>query len=252
MCFPSIRRLDRLWAEAARLYPGSGSDNGGHMAGNLFELEDVFVTRGDRTVFDGVSARLPAGASCIVGPSGSGKSTLLRMLNRLADPQRGTIRYRSRDVRDYDVLDLRRKVCLVPQVPALLDGSVSANVSFGARLAGLEADVTGALELAGLDASFADRHAERLSVGEQQRVMLARALVLAPDVLLLDEPTSALDQQARRAVETTLLDLRRRLDISYVVVTHDPAQAQRMADFTLPLEHAKHIGRSRALKQVTG
>jgi putative ABC transport system ATP-binding protein len=202
----------------------------------LFELDGVTATRGDATVLDDATAGLPKGATCVAGPSGAGKSTLLRLLNRLADPDRGVVHYHGGDVRERDVLDLRREVCLVPQLPALLDGSVADNVSFGTRLAGRDADVVRSLELAGLGRDFADREAGRLSVGEQQRVMLARALALEPRVLLLDEPTSALDADARDAVEQTLLDLRARLGLSYVLVTHDLAQADRLADSVLRLE----------------
>ena len=123
----------------------------------------------------------------------------------------------------------------MPQLPAPLDATVEENVRFGPRLAGREADVPRALELAGLDAGFAGREARRLSVGEQQRVMLARALALEPRVLLLDEPTSALDGEARDAVERTLLDLRGRLSLSYVLVTHDAGQAERLAERVLRL-----------------
>jgi ABC-type Fe3+/spermidine/putrescine transport system ATPase subunit len=209
------------------------------MAQDLFELHDITLARGGETVLRHVSATLPEGASCVAGPSGSGKSTLLRLLNRLADPDSGSVAYRGRDVREYDVLTLRRDVCLVPQLPALLDGSVAENVSFGARLAGRPADVERALDLVGLDASFAERDASRLSVGEQQRVMLARALVLEPSVLLLDEPTSALDQKARASVESTLVDLRRVLGLSFVLVTHDMDQAARMAEWVVRLDHGR-------------
>jgi ABC-type Fe3+/spermidine/putrescine transport system ATPase subunit len=201
----------------------------------LFELRGVTLSRGGEVVLRDLGARLPPGAVCVSGPSGSGKSTLLRLLNRLVDPDRGAVRYRDRDVREYDVLSLRREVCLVPQLPALLDGSVEENVRYGTGLAGTQADVARMLELAGLDPSFAGRDAGRLSVGEQQRVMLARALALEPAVLLLDEPTSALDQAARDSVERTLLDLRERLGISWVLVTHDRDQAARMADWVLSL-----------------
>lgn len=85
-------------------------------------------------------------------------------------------------------------------------------------------------DLAGLDEGFADRPAGQLSVGEQQRVMLARVLALQPRVLLLDEPTSALDERSKAAVERTLLDLRERLSLSFVFVTHELAQAERLAD----------------------
>ena len=158
-----------------------------------------------------LSATIPAGASCVAGPSGSGKSTLLRLLNRLADPDAGVVRYRGRDVREYDPLALRREVCLVPQLPALLEGTVADNVALrrAARRPRCRRRAR-CSSCAGLDASFADRDASQLSVGEQQRVMLARALALEPAVLLLDEPTSALDEAARDAVERTLLRPARR------------------------------------------
>jgi ABC-type proline/glycine betaine transport system ATPase subunit len=205
------------------------------MGGVLFELEGVTLTRVGKRVLSDLSARIPDGASCIAGPSGSGKSTLLRLLNRLVDPDSGMVGCRGRDVRTYDPLALRRDVCLVPQLPAPLEGTVSDNVVYGVRLAGGDTEVGRMLELSGLDASFADRDASQLSVGEQQRVMLARALALDPSVLLLDEPTSALDGDARDAVERTLLRLRDELDLSYVLVTHDLDQAARLADWVLQL-----------------
>ena len=207
----------------------------------LFELQDVTATRSGTPVLHDLSARVVEGATCVAGPSGSGKSTLLRLLNRLADPERGRVLYRGRDVRELDVLPLRRDVCLVPQLPALLEGTVAENVAFGPGLAGRPADVGRALDLAGLAPSFADRDADRLSVGEQHRVMLARALALRPAVLLLDEPTSALDAATRDAVEATLLELRERLGLSYVLVTHDLAQAERLADSVLRLEGGRAV-----------
>jgi putative ABC transport system ATP-binding protein len=202
----------------------------------LFELGDVTATRAGRVVFEGLRADLAEGATGIVGPSGVGKSTLLRLLNRLADPTAGTIRYRGRDLREYDVLELRREVGLVPQLPALLEGTVADNVLYGPRLAKQDADVAGNLRLAGLDPAFEPRRADALSVGEQQRVMLARTLALQPSVLLLDEPTSALDDTTKAAIEGTLRDLRERLGLSFVLVTHDLHQAARLADRVLVLE----------------
>ena len=202
----------------------------------LFECDQVSFRRGETPVLDRLTFGIDEGSTCIAGPSGAGKSTLLRLLNRLADPAVGTVRYRGRDVRDYDVLALRREVGLVPQLPALLDGTVAMNVSFGARLAGRPTDVRTVLDLAGLDERFADRPASGLSVGEQQRVMLGRALALDPRVLLLDEPTSALDERSKAAVEGTLLDLRQRLSVSFVFVTHELAQAERLADRIVWLE----------------
>jgi putative ABC transport system ATP-binding protein len=205
----------------------------------LFELEDVSYTRSGKLVLRDLDARLPVGASSIVGPSGSGKSTLLRLLNRLADPDKGTVVYEGKDVRERDPLELRREVSLVPQLPALIDGTVHDNVAYGPRLAGHSFDARNCLELAGLDPAFEDRDSSKLSVGEQQRVMLARALALDPRVLLLDEPTSALDRAARDAVEGTLQGLRARTSISIVVVTHDMEQARRLADYVVRIEGGK-------------
>jgi putative ABC transport system ATP-binding protein len=207
----------------------------------LFELSEVSLNRGDRRVLDSVSAAIPAGVTAIVGPSGAGKSTLLRLLNRLADPDTGTIAYRGRPLNEYDPLALRREVSLVPQLPALLEGTVESNLAYAARLAGRELDSGRCLLLAGLDPDFAARDVVKLSVGEQQRVMLARALAQEPAVLLLDEPTSALDQVTRDAIEATLVQLRRELDISIAMVSHDPEQARRLGDWVVRLEGGRAI-----------
>jgi putative ABC transport system ATP-binding protein len=196
----------------------------------LFELREVGLDRGGRAVLGSFSAAIPEGATAIVGPSGAGKSTLLRLLNRLADPDRGEITYRGRSLDSYEPLALRREVSLVPQLPALLEGTVESNLRYAAELAGEELDVEETLARAGLDPSFAERDVAKLSVGEQQRAMLARALAQRPAVLLLDEPTSALDHAARDAVEATLARLRTESNLSLVLVSHDPDQARRLGD----------------------
>jgi putative ABC transport system ATP-binding protein len=201
-----------------------------------FELRDVSLSRGGRQVLRGVSALVPPGTTSVVGPSGAGKSTLLRLLNRLADPDSGEIDYNRRLLSDYDPLELRREVSLVPQLPALAEGTVGENIDYAACLAGCETDCARSLRLAGLSPSFADRDVTRLSVGEQQRAMLARALAQHPQVLLLDEPTSGLDEASRDAVEQTLAHLRREIDVSIVLVSHDPAQARRLGDWVLRLD----------------
>jgi putative ABC transport system ATP-binding protein len=174
----------------------------------LFVLENVSYTRGERRVISELTVTIGDGTTAMVGPSGAGKSTLLRLLNRLADPGSGTIRYRGRDLRDYDVLELRREVALVPQLPALLPDTVAENLRFGPRLAGRTCDIT-------------------------------QALALNRAVLLLDEPTAALDQHTRDAVERTLIDLRDRLSVSLVLVTHDRDQAHRLSDRIIGLDHGQ-------------
>ncbi|MGD0153586.1 MAG: ATP-binding cassette domain-containing protein, partial [Thermacetogeniaceae bacterium] len=125
---------------------------------HVFELQDLWKERRDArtgktvSVLQGITAQVEAGALVtIVGPSGAGKSTLLSLLNRLEDPDRGYIRYRGRDLADWNVLELRRRVGLVFQQPVMLDGTVEDNLLFGPRLAKSERpiDTAAFLERAG-------------------------------------------------------------------------------------------------------
>jgi putative ABC transport system ATP-binding protein len=141
-------------------------------------------------------------------------------------------------------------VALVPQLPALLEGTVESNLRFAAGLAGEPLEVGRCLALAGLAPGFAGRDVAELSVGERQRAMLARALAQRPRVLLLDEPTSALDAAARDEVEAALLRLRRELDISLIVVSHDPEQARRLGERALRLEAGRVVA-SGPLEEVS-
>jgi len=130
----------------------------------------------------------------------------------------------------------------VPQLPAPLPGTVADNVAFGPSLVGREVEVERFLDLAGLDATYAPRDAGRLSVGEQQRLMLARALALEPEALLLDEPTAALDETARNGVELTLVELHATLGVALVLVTHDRAQAARLTTRTIGVRDGRVVG----------
>jgi putative ABC transport system ATP-binding protein len=189
-----------------------------------------------------VSLAIREGVTALLGPSGSGKSSLLRLLNRLADPESGDVRFRGEHVAALDVRELRRRASLVPQLPAPLPGSVADNLRYGPALFGRAVGVERPLELAGLTKLYADRDASQLSVGEQQRVMLARALALEPEVLLLDEPTSALDDYTKGGVERTLAELADRSGLSMVLVTHDRPQAERMADRIVELDRGRIVG----------
>jgi putative ABC transport system ATP-binding protein len=178
---------------------------------------------------EGFCATVPAdGLTVIIGPSGAGKTTLLRLLNRLDDPDDGAVLLDGRDVRDYDVLDLRRRVQSVGQVPITFPGTVADNVGAGA---------TELLHRVGLDPRLASREADRLSVGEAQRMALARSLALSPEVLALDEPTSALDVANKAGIEGLIRDLADS-GLTVVMVSHDPRHAT-LADHVVevrPLE----------------
>jgi ABC-type methionine transport system ATPase subunit len=194
-------------------------------------------------ILKGVDAGIPAGGiSSVVGPSGAGKSTLLRAVNRLVEPSAGGVYLDGRPTSGMDPLVLRRRVGMVFQLPALFGTSVEEAVLYGARLAGREADAARLLEMAGLDASFLGRDPQSLSVGQQQRVSVARALALEPEVLLMDEPTSALDGAARHHVEELVKGLNASLGLTIVFVTHDLGQVERLADHVLLLAAGRSEG----------
>ena len=182
----------------------------------LIEYRDVRVDGDDGPIVAGFSAAIPAGRlTVMVGPSGAGKTTLLRLLNRLDDPDGGTVLLNGRDVRDYDVLDLRRRVQVVGQVPVTFPGTVADNIG---------GDTMALLARVGLNPALAAREADRLSVGEAQRMCLARSLALEPEVLALDEPTSALDTASKAGIEALIVDLAAS-GLTVVMVTHDPRHA---------------------------
>ncbi len=191
------------------------------MSDARFEYVDVRVDGDNGPIVSGFCARVPTeGLTAVVGPSGSGKTTLLRLLNRLDDPDDGTVLFEGRDVRSYDVLELRRRAQFVGQVPVTFAGTVAENVG---------EDWEDLLSRVGLSAALAERHADLLSVGEAQRMCLARALGRSPDCLLLDEPTSALDTSSKTAIETLVRSLADD-GLTVVMVTHETRQAQEIAD----------------------
>jgi putative ABC transport system ATP-binding protein len=180
-------------------------------------------------IIEGFCAVVPAeGLTVVVGPSGSGKTTLLRLLNRLDDPDDGVVLFDGRDVRDYDVLELRRRVQSVGQVPVTFPGTVADNVRGG---------TTDLLIRVGLDPRLASREADRLSVGEAQRMALARSLALSPDVLALDEPTSALDMTNKAGIERLVRELADS-GLTVVMVSHDPRHAE-LADHVIEVSPRK-------------
>lgn len=177
----------------------------------------------------------PGETVTVVGPSGAGKSTLLRLLCRLDEPTGGTVRLDGVDYRELDPTDLRTRVGMVPQEPALRGGTVRENVTIGPRLRGesVEPGRVGALlDRVGL-AGYVDRETTDLSGGEAQRVAVARTLIGDPEVLLLDEPTASLDPAAQAGIERLLEELLTEADRTVVLVTHDQEQADRIADRVL-------------------
>ena len=199
---------------------------------------------GGRAIVNGISVDVPAGdVLAVVGPSGSGKSSFLRLLNRLDDPTGGTVYLEGRDYRGIAPRELRRRVGMILQTAHLFPGTVADNVRFGPLQRGEVvpgAEVAALLEQVGLP-GFASRSVENLSGGEAQRVALARALANSPTVLLADEPTSALDEDSKRGVEALVAEVVRARRLTCIVVTHDLAQAERMARRVMVIEGGRLV-----------
>ncbi len=175
----------------------------------------------------------------IMGTSGSGKTTLLRLINRLSESDSGSILLNGRDIKDYDPVELRRKIGMVFQVPVVFKGSVRDNLAFGMKLHGDSID----LETLARDSSIAenliDADAEQLSVGEKQRVCIARALANRPEILLLDEPTSSLDFASAGKIEKLLMNLCLERNLTMLWVTHEREQAERIGGRRLMLRDGR-------------
>jgi putative ABC transport system ATP-binding protein len=208
-----------------------------------------------RAIVDDVSIEVRQGdVLAVVGPSGAGKSSFLRLLNRLDEPTSGIFTVDGRDYREIAPRELRRRVGMVMQTAFLFPGTVAENVRFGPEQRGEgigDGEIDSLLRQVGLD-GFASRTIDHLSGGEAQRVAFARALANSPSVLLLDEPTSALDDVAKHGIETLVRDVVRARSLTCVIVTHDLAEAARLADRVLVLEagRVKRIGPLREVLDV--
>ena len=206
---------------------------------NAVELQDVRKRFPDGHVaLDGVSLSVEEGRVLVLlGRSGSGKTTALRTINRMVEPEAGRVAVLGREVRDWEVIALRRRVGYVIQEAGLLPHfTVAANVALVPRLLGWSAGrqqerVRELLALVGLPPErFADLLPRQLSGGERQRVGLARALGADPPLLLMDEPFGALDPLTRRRIQDEFRALQERLGKTVVLVTHDVPEALRLGD----------------------
>jgi putative ABC transport system ATP-binding protein len=218
----------------------------------ILRAEDLGRTVNGKLLVEGATFELRAGeVLAIVGPSGSGKSSLLRLLNRLDEPTSGTVYLEGIDYRQIEPRTLRRKVGFVMQRPFLFPGKIESNLKYGPAQRGevlSQEAVSDLLIKVGLR-DYSSRDVANLSGGEGQRVSVARTLANSPLVLLLDEPTSALDEASKIEIEALLRGIVRDQQLACAIVTHEKAQAERLADRVVVLAEG-HIVRAGSVSEV--
>ena len=210
---------------------------------HLLEVRNLVKSLGGREILQNVSFDVDKGEIAIInGPSGSGKSTLLRCLNRLIEPDSGEIYFEGKNIFDMDVLSLRRLLGFVPQVPVMFDGTVRDNLLFAPKIHNLDVsdeDLEKIIKYVGLPVDYLDKPAHELSVGEQQRVSIARAMILKPRLLLMDEPTSHLDPENTMLVEDLIKKFNAELEMTFLIVSHSEEQSKRLGHKIIYLEAGK-------------
>jgi phosphate transport system ATP-binding protein len=213
-------------------------------------VEDLNIFAGENNLLRDINLQIPVGqVVCVIGPSGCGKTIFLRCFNRFIDFNEG-LRASGRIILDganildesVDVIGLRAKAGMILQKPCPLPMSIYDNVAYGPRLHGmkdgpeLDATVKESLSQAALWDELKDRlkePASKLSIGQQQRLSLARVLSVKPKILLCDEPTSALDPVSSSKIEELIMKLRK--DYTIIMSTHNIHQAKRLADYVIYL-----------------
>jgi len=183
--------------------------------------------------------------TCIVGESGSGKTTLLKLFNKLISPDKGKIKYMDKNLRDFDSVKLRREVVMLPQSPAIYEGSVKDNLLIGLKFSekdevAQEDSLKKILKEVSLNKNLQD-NAEKMSGGEQQRLALGRIILLDPNVYLLDEPSSALDEETEYLVIEKMVDHVRKNNKTLIMVTHTKRIAEEFADNIVEVNKGKIV-----------
>ncbi len=205
----------------------------------IFRLENIKY----KGILKIVDLKIPAYmVTCLTGESGAGKTSLLRLLNRMDDPDSGSIYYQDQLLDEFNPIELRRKVTMLSQAPFTLPGTIEENLQIGLELTEREKkdkeELVKALETVQLRKSL-DESAENLSGGEKQRLALARLLLLNPEVYLLDEPTSALDEEAELTVMGRFLEEVKREKGTVIMITHSKQLADMCAEQRIVLKKAK-------------
>ena len=223
----------------------------------VLESNDLSVAYGDQTAVSGVSLQVPKNSVVsLIGPSGCGKSTLLRCFNRMNDlipsaSVKGTVNFAGQNIYDPEVdpTEIRFRIGMVFQRPNPFPKSIYENVAFGARINGITDDLDELVETSLRRAAVWDEVKDRLndsglsvSGGQQQRICIARALAVNPEIVLMDEPASALDPISTQAIEQLIQELSN--EVTIIIVTHNMQQATRISDYAaVMIAGEERIGR---------
>jgi phosphate transport system ATP-binding protein len=223
----------------------------------VLESNDLSVAYGDQTAVSGVSLQVPKNSVLsLIGPSGCGKSTLLRCFNRMNDlipsaSVKGTVNFAGQNIYDPEVdpTEIRFRIGMVFQRPNPFPKSIYENVAFGARINGMTDDLDELVETSLRRAAVWDEVKDRLndsglsvSGGQQQRICIARALAVNPEIVLMDEPASALDPISTQAIEQLIQELSN--EVTIIIVTHNMQQATRISDYAaVMMAGEERIGR---------
>lgn len=200
----------------------------------IFELDHTTRVENEREILKNVSLVFrPGEFVALLGPSGAGKTTILRLFNGLDSPSAGEIRYRGENILHLPIIELRRKVGMVFQTPAILVGTVRENLLIFQKwrkdFTATDEELIEHLVRVGLSEGDLNQEAKSLSGGEKQRLALARTLMNEPDVLLLDEPTSNLDPQLAQRILRRIKKVQEELGLTVIMVSHDHQLAAKFA-----------------------
>ncbi|NPV92546.1 MAG: ATP-binding cassette domain-containing protein [Firmicutes bacterium] len=213
----------------------------------LMEVDKLRLDAGSQTILEVDRLALSEGQVMgVMGPNGAGKTSLLLVLASLIPPTSGTVRYRGEDLARMDLVRWRRRTAMVFQEPLLLDTTVRENVATGLKIrrvppAEQKTRVSEWMDRLKIE-HLARRSVRNLSGGEAQRVSLARALVLEPEILFLDEPFSALDRDTREKMLEELSAILRATRTTTVFVTHRQSEASFLADTIIHIEQGRIVG----------
>ncbi|MCX7695431.1 MAG: ABC transporter ATP-binding protein [Caloramator sp.] len=192
---------------------------------DILEIEHIIINKNSVT--------------SIVGESGSGKTTLLKMLNNIISPDEGEIYYDEKELNQYDPIDLRRRVVMLPQTPVIYKGSILDNILIGKRFSKSEnyniEEIKVLLEKFNVNKNL-NEPAENLSGGEKQRICLIRILIMNPEVILLDEPTSALDENTEDLVVNYVVEYVKKNNKTLIMVTHSKEIAKKYSDYIIEIK----------------